>query len=344
MVELVDTPNSKFGARESMRVRLPLRPPGHKRLNMNLIVDPSIGGISWEKFLETAPRFSIALDGYVNVGPRLNLEKMVVNFNHHEEVDRLATRATCGQVLMAIRQGMFSSFRDEHGPVANVHVNDCDEDVCTSWALLNNSYMASNAVNPLVNKLVSMEDALDSTAGAYPFPSELPVLQELAWVFEPYRQFRLNHGLETRNAESFKSIITDVELRILQYVTGHGKTIPLNTKYKVIGGGDGWSMVEEIGMHARTGMFGDGIQAYVSVRYMQNGNFTYTIGKLSPFIPLDLLQLTASLNQIDPLVDLVLMPDNTWGGGNNIIGSPRHTGSGINPGKLQDFINKVKSK
>lgn len=311
---------------------------------MNLIVDPKIAGISWEKFLENCPRFSIALDGYVNVGPRLDLTKMAVNFNHHEEVDRLATRATCAQVLMAIRQGMFSSFRNNAGPVGNVFVNDCDEDVCTAWFLLNNSHMVTHAINPLVNKLVTMEDALDSTAGAYPFPAELPALQELAWVFAPYRQFRLNHGLDGRDAEAFRSIIMDVELRIMQYITGHGKTIPLNTEYQIIGGGDGWSMVEEIGMHARTGMFGDGIKAYVSVRYLQpkdssyvGNTFAYTIGKLSPFIPFDLSVMTKIFNEIDPLVTL----ENRWGGGNNIMGSPRITGSGLSPEMIAKTIGKI---
>jgi hypothetical protein len=304
---------------------------------MNLFVNPKIGSVSWETFLKDCPRFSVALDGYVNVGPRLDLDKMAVNFNHHEEVDRLATRATCAQVLMAIRQGMFSSFRNNTGPVANVFVNDCDEDVCTSWFLLNNSHMVTHAINPMVNKLVTMEDALDSTAGAYPFPAELPALQELAWVFAPYRQFRLNHGLDGRDAESFRSIIMDVELRIMQYITGHGKTIPLDTTYKIIGGGNGWSMVEEIGMHARTGMFGDGIKAYVSVRHLQNGNFAYTIGKLSPFIPFDLLLITKIFNEIDTLVT----ENNKWGGGNNIMGSPRNTGSGINPEVLAKALNDM---
>lgn len=311
-------------------------------MSINLIVNPKVGGISWESFLEESPNFSMALDGYVNVGPRFKPYR--INFNHHEEVDRLATRATCAQCLMAIRQGLFHSFRDENGPIANVFVNDCDEDVCTSWFLLNNHHLVLNTINPLINKLVSMEDALDCTAGAYPFPTDLPALQELAWVFAPYRQFRLNHGLETRDAESFKSIIVDVELRIMQYITGHGKSIPLNTKYKIIGGGNGWSMVEEIGMHARTGMFGDGIKAYVSVRYWTNNlsskenKFTYTIGKLSPFIPFDLLKLTTILNDIDPSVSLI----DKWGGGNNIIGSPRIAGSALSPDNLQKIIEEMK--
>lgn len=308
-------------------------------MTVKLFIHPNNGGMSWNKFVEESPAYSVALDGYVNVGPRFDHDKMIVNFNHHEEVDRLATRATCAQCLMAIRQGFFSSFRTKDGPAANVFVNDCDEDVCVSWFLLNNHYLVLNTMNPLVNKLVAMEDALDSTAGAYPFPADLPALQELAWVFAPYRQFRLNHGLESGDADAYKDIIMDVELRIMQYITGHGKSIPLNTKYKIIGGGTGWSMVEELGMHARTGMFGDGIKAYVSVRKRQtySDRFTYTVGKLSPFIPLDLLKLTSILNKADPSVT----DDDKWGGGNNIMGSPRVHGSLLSPDEIQKIIEDM---
>ena len=85
--------------------------------------------ITWDKFLETEDTHAIALDGYVSGGPRFDPSGPRVNFNHHEEVDRLATRSTCGQVLMAIRQGLFKTFRNGFGPYATVLVNDCDEDI-----------------------------------------------------------------------------------------------------------------------------------------------------------------------------------------------------------------------
>ena len=43
---------------------------------------------------------------------------------------------------MAIRQGLFRCFRDGSGPTARVYANDCDEDVCTAWFLLNNAHLA----------------------------------------------------------------------------------------------------------------------------------------------------------------------------------------------------------
>lgn len=293
---------------------------------------------SWDYFIKNAPKYSVALDGYVHEGPRFDPVAVAVNFNHHEGVDRLATRATCAQVLMAIRQGMFSRFRNLDGPYATVFANDCDEDVCTSWFLLNNHHMVEGTMNPLINRLVAMEDALDSTAGAYPFPADLPALKEMAWVFEPYRQFRTSGALDKRDATAYKSIVTDVENRILQHVTGRGKAIlSLDTRYELIGGGNGWAMVKEIGPYARTAMFSDGIKAYVSVRERPDGRYTYTIGKLSPFIPFDLLTITEALNREDDIIG-----EDKWGGGNNIMGSPRGRGSSIKPEKLSEIIKESK--
>lgn len=306
-------------------------------MSVELNVIPLCGGISWQEFLSSHPSYSAALDGYVNVGPRFDNQKIMVNYNHHEEVDRLATRATCAQVLMAIRQGMFSRFRDHEGIKLNVYVNDCDEDVCTSWFLLNNSHMVASTMNPLINKLVSMEDALDATAGAYPYPADLPALQELAWVFEPYRRFRAAGQLEVRNAHNFHTIICDVEDRIRAYSVGRGKSIPLDTRYDIIGGGNGWVMVNETGSHARTGMFSDGVKAYVAVKPRKDGNWTYTIGKLSPFIPFDLLKLTKLLNEEDFAVSEV----DRWGGGNNIMGSPRVAGSKLDPDMVTKLIKEI---
>jgi hypothetical protein len=298
---------------------------------INLLVEPNVSGMSWEDFTKNKPKYSIALDGYVNVGPRFDSNLMMINFNHHEEVDRLATRATCGQCLMAIRQGMYDAFRENGEITANVFVNDCDEDVCTSWFLINNSHLVSNTINPLVNKLVFMEDALDSTAGAYPFSQDLPSLKELGWIFKPYRKFRLDHGLDKRDPEEFKDIIYQVEDRIIKYVTGNGKTISLNTEYNVIHQGSCWSMVEEIGMHARTGMFGRGIKIFVSVRKNPNSNsYNYVIGKLSAFIPINLVKICDYLNSIDKNV----AGSNKWGGADNVIGSPRNGGSSITPNEI----------
>lgn len=64
--------------------------------------------------------------------------------------------------------------------------------------------MAIGTMNPLLNKLVFMEDMLDTTAGAYPFPKEMETLHQLMWVFSPYHRFRVNGGLDNRDPLSFE--------------------------------------------------------------------------------------------------------------------------------------------
>lgn len=302
-------------------------------LNMDLVTPP----MSWESFRTSRPPFSIALDGYVSAGPRFDSAGPHWNANHHEGVDRLSTRATCAQVLMAMRQGLFDTFRDAVSrPRAEVWVNDCDEDICTAFFLLSNSALATATMNPLLNRLVSMEDALDTTAGAYPYPADLPVLQELAWVFEPYRRFRLSGQLERRDRDAFVGVISDVGSRIMRHITGSGDAIPLDLRFDVIRSGDGWSIVREIGAHARTAMFARGIRAFVSTRPREDGHSTYTIGRMSPFVRFDIPQIIEALNMAEGITG----PDR-WGGANTIGGSPRIAGSRLTTSEVVEVVESV---
>lgn len=320
-------------------------------IKLHVVTD--VAPMGFASFIKTHQPYSIALDGYVTGGPQLRrgddgLAKKYpgphANFNHHEDVNRLATRATCAQTLMAIRQGLFSLFRDKCGPHAEVYVNDCDEDVCTSWFLLRHHTLVTSTMNPMLNRLVAMEDALDSTAGAYPFPADLPMLGELNWVFEPYREFRTAGGLSQRKPIQFANVIELVEHRIMAHITGAGKSVPLDTRYERIGGSNGWSMVREIGANARTGMFADGVTAYVAVRERQDGLFTYTVGKMSPFVPFDVLLMLDRLNdaeldkrhRLDPMINSLR---EFWGGGDSVGGSPRVGGSMLSPDEVQKVVD-----
>lgn len=304
-------------------------------INISLIMRPQDPVRTWEEFLKTAPPFSIAIDGYVADGPRFEAKGPYANFNHHEKVDRLATRSTCAQVLMAIRQDFFVTFSENNMPKAVVYANDCDEDVCVSWFLLNHRFLADNVMFPPLNRLVHMEDMLDATAGAYPFPPYMPILQELAWVFEPYRRFRLSGELDKRNPESFTGVVTDIELRIMQHIMGSGKSLSLDVRYDSVGGGKHWSMIKEIGAQAKTGMFADRIHAYVSLRERPQGGFSYTVGRMSPFVPFDVPKILVALTAAET-------NGGHWGGGNTIGGSDRALGSALLPDEVEKIVEASK--
>lgn len=304
---------------------------------ITLLARPQDSPMSWKEFCRKTPRFSIALDGYVNDGPRFDPTGPRINFNHHENVSRLETRATCAQVLLAIRQGLFDRFRADGHPQAQAYVNDCDEDVCISWFLLNNNHIAGQLINPLLNKLVAMEDFLDATAGAYPFPKDLPALQELAWVFDPYRRFRLGGGLDRRRPDDFSGIIADIEHRIMRYIIGKSDKICLDARYEKIGGGKNWTMIKEIGAQARTGAFADGIRAYVAARERPDGKWVYTIGRMSILIPFNVPKILEVLNEAE------MFKNDRWGGGDIIGGSPRVNGSALNPDEVTNIINNTET-
>lgn len=319
--------------------------------------------MSFAEFCERYPSHSIALDGFVRGGPEVcsSSKGVWANFNHHEDVNRLAARATCAQVLMAIRQGLFSSFTDAQVPHSHVYVNDCDEDVCTAWFLLKNFLLVRSTMNPilnrLLNRLVAMEDALDSTAGAYPFPADLPMLAELNWVFEPYRQHRVSGN--ARTSQEVYGVIERVERRIMQHITGMGKAVPLDTRYHHVpgGGGTGWSFVVEEGANARTGMFSDGIRAYVAIRggsgpiwgvEGEKLRITYTVGRMSPFVPFDVKRILVALQaaEVDKrrAIGVELPPGDVWGGSEDVGGSPRVSQSYLYPNEVRAVVERCVSK
>lgn len=305
-------------------------------MSIVLRMRPQYEPLSWDQFCKLTEPFAIAIDGYVAAGPRFQDSGPRLNLNnHHADVDRLATRSTCAQILLAIRQGLFTRFRDDAGAKADVYCNDCDEDVCMSWFLLKYGYLAEHAINPVLNRLVVMEDLLEATAGAYPFPVDLPLLQELAWVFEPYRRHRLSGVLDQKDPELYTGVVTEVEQRILRNVTGRGERITLDTRYARIDGGRGWAMVREIGAQALTGMLADGIQAYVTSHDRGNGRWAYTVGRMSSFIPFDVPKVLAALNAEEE------NPDDDWVGGATIGFSPRSNGSSLPPDEIVRIVNSV---
>ena len=305
-------------------------------MSIILKVRPQECGLTWKQFCKASEPFSVALDGYVVGGPKYQESGPRKNFNHHEDVDRLATRSTCGQVLMAIRQGFFDTFRDENDVhQANVYVNDCDEDVCLSWFLLKHGNLTEHVTNPALNKLVEYEDALDATAGAYPYPPKTSTLEQMAWIFAPYQTFRLSGELDKKEEDSYRGVIEDVERRIMSYLGGTGGKKKLDTRYNVLGGGKRWSMIQEVGTQAKTGAFADGIKAYVSVRERPDGKWTYSVGRMSPFINFNIYKIFSNLNIWEDC------RKDKWGGGDVIGGSPRVSGSSIPPKELELLINEV---
>ena len=294
---------------------------------------------AWETFCMENPPYSIALDGYVEGAPKYDHAGPRLNLNHHEGVDRLSTRSTSGQVYIVVKQGLFDRFRRDDEPTAIVYINDPDQDTSLAvWLLRNHQRIAGIKSEPLINRLVFAEDMLDATAGAYPFDPDSDIMHEQAWIFDPYIQSRISGHLQSMTTGEMEGVIDAVGARISDYSVGKGRKLPLDTRYEVIDSGNGWVMIHEIGQYARTDLFSRGVRAFVSVRERKDKNYTYTLGRMSQFIPFAIEELYGKLNDIENISSNDM---NRWGGGNIIGGSPRQTGSKLKPVELAKILKEL---
>lgn len=296
---------------------------------------------TWDEFIAAKPRFSIALDGYVSGLTKYSPEGPYANFNHHEMVDRLATRCTCMQIYFSGMLGLFESFQKNGEPYAHVYANDADQDVCLAYWLLKNPEISVSIKweEPLA-KLLVMEDFIDASGGAFPFDDSHKfdsLLKKQAWIFEPYTTARSDHLLHSLSGRELHGLIEKVCDRITLFSKGQSGFIDIDTQPEIIGGGPGWKMTLEKSVYARTGIYASGISAFVSTRHRQDGNYTYVIGKISPYVPFPIPLIYDVLNKTEGCDS----DGNAWGGSDIIGGSPRKTGSSLAPQEVEDLINKV---
>ncbi len=303
------------------------------------LILPKVPPMSWEEFKKEYHPFSIGLDGFIAAGPEFQSKSEGgprANFNHHEDVDRDSTLATCMQVFNAIRTGMIKEFTDER-PTITWYANDCDEDICMSSWLLKNHERAKPVHNVLLNKLVNLTNLQDMHSGLWPLPQESKVLRTLAWIYNPYRQARLNGTVDSRDPDRFWQVILDVHNRIDKYLANEGSDMDLNLEFRNMGGGEGWKMVEEVGEHARNGFLDKGITAFISVRYRNDGKYNYSFCRLSKFVPFPVPFILQRLNEIENLTNSPYQ----YGGGTNTGGSSRVTGTKLSPPEMINYVNEI---
>lgn len=311
-------------------------------MSRELIIEP--GKVTqWPEFIEQAEPYSIAGDGRVPGKNNYHLSgdrAPIISVDHHSEVDRLGTRATCDQLLQMMRMGLRRRYTRNGLYVVNFCVNDPDQDVCTSWYILNHPDVAEKAnANPALNRLVAVESLLDATGGMYPFDRDLGFLGVIKAIYRPYTDFRNGGGIAEQDPEQFRRVIFDVERRITDFIVGNPpEAEPLKTAFDVERAGSGWSMIREQGEDSRFAVVSSGIQAFVSITDTKDdGIWRYTIGRTSPFIDFPIEELYAELNKHDP----ACTEDNQWGGSDLIGGSPRSTGSKLSPEQVFEITEAL---
>lgn len=311
-------------------------------MTRELMVQP--GKVSdFEDFVQEAGPYSIALDGRVSGRNNYLLEgegAPVISIDHHEGVDRLATHATCSQVLHMLRRGMRERFTRNGIYTVQAYVNDPDQDVCTSWYLLDNPEVAESVqVASKINKLVNIESLMDESGGMYPFDRNIAFLGVMKAIYKPYTDFRKSDAIYEQDPDAYCKVILDVGKKISDYIAGN-EIAPekIDARFEVMRVGTGWSMVRETGEDARAGLVANGIRAFISVQPdKKDGGWRYVLARTSPFINFPIQRLYEAFNRADAFVT----DTNFWGTNDDIGGSPRMTGSSLYPDDIYKITEEV---
>jgi len=295
-------------------------------LEVNLDTIPT-----WEAFVENAEPFSVALDGKVKAPTQEDITIPVANYNHHDGVDRYSTKATCEQVFEAVKMGLRRAF-----PQIVALVNDCDQDVITSNAILRSPHLADS---PLISRLVSVEGRLDSYGGGYNYdPRKMPFLEQVSWIFEPYAQFRQDGGLERGDVGYYHRVIEDASSRIDKYAMGGAGRVSIDDRYEKIGKVGGFIEINRIGPMASLALARDGIGSTAEIIQQENGLLKVTLASVDRFQPgADMVELAKILN----IQELEAGGSPDWGGGNVYCCSPRNIGSVLPRETVEATINAL---
>ena len=289
--------------------------------------------LSRTTFQATHPRGSIAVDGYLPEAPWVDLDALHANLNHHEVVDRLATRCTAAQAAIGVRLGRFEEFFRE-----GIHfwANDCDPDVAMTLWVLENPARMRGVLNPLFNKAMHLLDMLDTTAATYPFPMDFD-LGEYHWVFDPYFEAQQRGVIERKDPREYERIIDECHLHLEKYLVGKPGRVEIETGFDLISAHPGWGMFRTHGNLSRMGIVAAGYFAFALVRERLDGRWTYTLQRTSDGVRFPLQRLFAALNVREGGVE-------KWGGGDTVGGSPRIAGSRLSPTEVAEVINETLAK
>ena len=308
--------------------------------NIDLHIEPRVS-VSWEKFIKTTPKYSIALDGYVINAPQYDPKTQHINFDHHFNVERLATMSTAEQVMYALKGGLMKYFTSSEHPRPHVYVDDPDQDVALSVFILENYKMFEGIASiPNFNRLVEIDSRLDITGGWYPMNHNTKLVRQHQWVFQPYSNLRKSGKLYGADANMMRDNLEATCGRIMKHINGDGDEVELDTRHEIHYQGDDLWIAHEIGgPDSRYELHAQGMTSFVNkIGEKENGNNVMTLSNSSPYKFFPIQQLYNAFNEAEHIAKD--NPDR-WGGSNMIGGSPREAGTSLTLQEIKKITKQV---
>lgn len=255
--------------------------------------------------LETLPKYSIALDGFVN-GPQLDPDNHRFSFDHHAGCLRFCTTATCMQAWYAVATGLDPE-------QYTIYINDVDLDVCAAIWILKNP---DRCKEPLVKKFIDAVGLADMSAGALGYNGMTKIVE---WIAAPETDSKRNKDYEKLSDEGLLSILEAILHRIDLYVNGEsGAEIvkqPKHGEYKILRNEKDWVLVESNDPHVYGALYQCGFEKIVLTRPLSDGSLAVSLAKKSDFVEdFPLHKMYEEFNKIEP----------GWGGSSSCGGAVRN--------------------
>lgn len=293
---------------------------------------------NWERFIQETPEYSIGLevmdDTPGHIGHR-------VHFDHHAGVIREVTMSAAMQAYLAVRQGRLMQKWLQHRRRVPVYVWNPDQDVCLAAFILEYHEVLERLHNdPLLRWIVQFNNKIDVCGGLYPIDLEEVVRKHFTWVFEPYRQQRMQ-GKAAGDGALVKTTIRQVCNRLEDLLLGRAGVAPVTTEPEILHASPyGYVIADEKGdPNSRLVLASRGYTNLISlVCKRRNGRYTYSVIRGSPY--------DEDVFQVNKLIEAFQAAEDTpeariWGGSNMAAGSDSEMGSSLDWQQIRDIAEPI---
>jgi hypothetical protein len=294
--------------------------------------------VSWEDFVHQAPEYSIGIEVVDDTpGHRGHW----AHFDHHCGVVREVTMSAAMQAYIAVRQGrLMERWIEKRKPVP-VYVWNADQDVClTAFVLEYHERLERSEGEPLLRWIVQYNNKVDVCGGLYPVNLDELVRNHFTWVFEPYRQQRMQ-GKSQGDEELVKNTIREVCNRLMCLIEGTAGVAPITATPEILHKSPGnFIIADEKGdPNSRLILAAEGYTNLISlVSTRANGRYTYSVIRGSPYDE-ELFPVPRLIEAFQAAEDVP--GEKIWGGSNLAAGSDSELGSSLPWQKLRDIAEPI---
>lgn len=302
----------------------------------NISVSIKFGRVIPQAQARKAADRTIFLDGAASGEPFMDPEHHVYNMDHHEGCVRSFTLATCEQAAVLVMKGL-----DLSEKTWQIKANDPDLDtVLAIWVLLNHNRFLDEdrAIVKRIMPLLRLEGLIDAqglelqSLSGFPDSLQDENLRKIDYLRREENRLKKEGSWETINHASYTlDLLGKIDELVYHPSTFQDfKGLEELAREEVEGLTSIVVYRTELGVYEVEELLKRLYRNRPGIVIVERNQGNYTIRKTDLFLPVELDHLYRRLNRMDPMVR-GKDPDNRWGGSGDIGGSPRKTGTGLDP-------------